>query len=70
MADPILVRRLVHGIAPAISRVRAMGVKLKRADQGAEREFIPCFDHKHRDWNGILSQSAKKVFSNSLINSV
>lgn len=66
MADPILVRRLVHGIAPAISRVRAMGVKLKRADQGAEREFIPCFDHKHRDWNGILSQSAKKVFFEQL----
>lgn len=66
MADPVLVRRLVHGIAPAISRVRAMGVKLKRADQGAEREFIPCFDHKHRDWNGILSQSAKEVFSERL----
>lgn len=66
MADPVLVRRLVHGIAPAISRVRAMGVKLKRADQGAEREFIPCFDHKHRDWNGILSQSAREVFSKQL----
>lgn len=43
MADPILVRRLVHGIAPAISRVRAMGVKLKRADQGAEARVYSLF---------------------------
>ncbi|MEG1987846.1 MAG: FAD-binding protein [Oscillibacter sp.] len=63
MADPVLVRTFVAGIAPAIEKVRAMGVKLRRADSSAQKEFIPCFDHKHRDWNGIEFDSARRVFS-------
>lgn len=66
MADDTLVRTLVSGILPAIERIRRMGVQLRRADHGGEQEFIPCFDHKHRDWNGILFDSAREVFSQEL----
>lgn len=63
MADPDMVRTFVDGIRPAIRQVRDMGVRLRRADQGGEKEYIPCFDHKHRDWNGIEFDSARQVFS-------
>lgn len=63
MADPDMVHTFVDGIRPAIQRVRDMGVRLRRADQGGEKEYIPCFDHKHRDWNGIEFDSARQVFS-------
>lgn len=63
MANPAMVDTFVDGISPAIETVRAMGVKLRRADDGSQKEFIPCFDHKHRDWNGIEFDSARSVFS-------
>lgn len=66
MADAALVRTLVEGIHPAIERVRRMGVRLRKADKGDQQEFIPCFDHKHRDWNGIEFDSAREVFSRRL----
>lgn len=66
MADDALVRALVEGVHPAIEKVRAMGVKLRRADNGAQKEFIPCFDHKHRDWNGLEFDSVRSVFSQKL----
>lgn len=62
MADPDLVRTFVGGISPAIERVRAMGVHLRRAANKDQKEFIPCFDHKSRDWNGIEFDSARQVF--------
>ncbi len=64
--DPEMVDAFVSGIAPAIRRVSEMGVKLRRADKGGEQEYIPCFDHKHRDWNGIEFDSARSVFSRRL----
>ena len=64
--DPEMVDAFVSGIAPAIRRVSDMGVKLRRADKGGEQEYIPCFDHKHRDWNGIEFDSAREVFSRRL----
>ena len=66
MTDPAMVDTFVRGIHPAIEQVRAMGVKLRRADNSAQKEFIPCFDHKHRDWNGIEFDSAKAIFSERL----
>lgn len=61
MADPDMVRAFVWGIGPAIEKLRAMGVHLRRPAQGGEREYIPCFDHKHRDWNGIEGDSVRAV---------
>lgn len=66
MADSELVRTFVAGIHPAIERVRSMGIKLRRADKGTQKEYIPCFDHKHRDWNGIEFDSAGEIFSQRL----
>lgn len=66
MATPDMVETFVSGIHPAIERVRDMGVKLRRADNGTQKEYIPCFDHKHRDWNGIEFDSARDVFSKKL----
>ncbi len=63
MTDRTLVDAFVEGIHPAIQNLRDMGVKLRQADRAGEREFIPCFDHKHRDWNGIEFASARAVFS-------
>ena len=66
IADPEMVEAFVSGITPAIRRVSEMGVKLRRADKGGEQEYIPCFDHKHRDWNGIEFDSAREIFSRRL----
>lgn len=66
MATPEMVETFVSGITPAITRVREMGVKLRRADSGTQKEYIPCFDYKHRDWNGIEFESAREVFSSRL----
>lgn len=63
MTDRELVKTFVAGIHPAIENLKTMGVRLRRAGRAEEREFIPCFDHKHRDWNGIEFDSARKVLS-------
>ncbi len=55
-ADEALVRSFVAGIAPAVAWVawlEAQGVALKRPRNPDEREFVPCFDHKHRRWYGL-----------------
>ena len=61
-----MVRALVKGIHPAIEKVRSMGVRLRKAGKGGQQEYIPCFDHKHRDWNGIEFDSAREIFSQRL----
>lgn len=66
MAQENLVEAFVQGIAPAIEKVRRKGVKLRRANSGDQKEFIPCFDRKHRDWNGIEFDSAREIFSREL----
>lgn len=63
MADETMVRTFVAGIAPAIEGVKAMGVHLKAAADQNQKDFIPCFDRKHRSWNGLLFDSMRQVFS-------
>lgn len=58
MADPGLVRCLTAGIQDGIKELQALGVSLKEAVNKGEKEFIPCFDHKNRDWHGIVKESA------------
>ncbi len=55
VANEKLVRSFVAGIRPSIERLKSWGVSLKQASESAleQREYIPCFDHKHRAWNGI-----------------
>ncbi|MGI6463058.1 MAG: FAD-dependent oxidoreductase [Candidatus Scatomorpha sp.] len=66
MATAEMVEAFVSGITPAIARVRKMGVKLRRADSGTQKEYVPCFDYKHRDWNGIEYGSIREIFSRRL----
>lgn len=63
MADPQLVQTFVSGIQPAIAEIKAQGIHMHRAANANEREFIPCFDHKHRDWNRIEAENARTVFA-------
>ena len=63
MADETMVRAFVAGISPAIEAVKAMGVQLKAAADQNQKDFIPCFDRKHRSWNGLLFDSMRQVFS-------
>lgn len=62
MADPKLVTAFVSDIREGIQYLKDMGVKLKQTDAGAEKEFIPCFGHKHRNWNGFIKQEAEEIF--------
>lgn len=57
MADPRLVDSFAFGIDEAIERVERMGVVLMKAQNAGEREFVPCFDHKHRHWRGIVREN-------------
>ncbi|MGN0037978.1 MAG: FAD-binding protein [Coriobacteriales bacterium] len=61
--DGQLVESFVAGIEPAVRRVEAWGVTLRRASQGAaaQAEYVPCFDHKHRSWRGLECASYRSV---------
>ena len=62
MADPELVSVLVSHIRRGTDRLKAFGIQLKEAENKGEKEFIPCFDYKNRDWHGIVKDSAREVF--------
>lgn len=66
MADPRLVRTFVSGINPAIAHLESMGCHPKKAAKSSEREYIPCFDHKHRNWNGLESEGLRETFTKQL----
>ena len=66
VADEDMVRTFVRGINPAVEEIRAMGIWLKQARNREQKDFIPCFDRKHRSWNGILFDSAREVFARRL----
>lgn len=66
MADETMVRAFVAGIGPAIEGVKAMGVQMKAAADQNQKDFIPCFDRKHRSWNGLLFDSMRQVFSRKM----
>ena len=63
MADPALVEYFVSGINPSIEELKWMGVELKEAADQKQKDFIPCFDHKHRAWNGLLADSVREMLS-------
>lgn len=58
-----LVETLVRGVGPAVEELCARGVRLRRAANADEREFIPCFDHKHRCWSGLEVPSVREMFA-------
>lgn len=64
--DYELVKTFVSKINQTLEKIKEMGIKLKQPNNIKEKEFIPCFDHKERNWNGILFDSAKEVFSKKI----
>lgn len=63
VADEKIVRSFVADIEPAIAWLEGQGVALKRPDNPDEREFIPCFDHKHRRWYGLEREPVEAALS-------
>lgn len=57
MALPGLARTLARGVAPAVGRLEARGVELRVPGRAGERDYVPCFDHAHRDWHGLVRSS-------------
>lgn len=61
MADKELVSCLVSGTSEGISSLKELGAMVKDAVNKGEREFVPCFDKKCRDWHGIVKEGTKKA---------
>lgn len=59
MADEGLVDTLVDGIQESVAELQGFGIPLKRPENGGQREYIPCFDHKNRDWYGLVQKEAR-----------
>lgn len=66
VALPGLVRALVAGIAPAVARLEARGVRLRGAQRPEERDFIPCFDRRCRSWHGLERDSYRTATAAAL----
>lgn len=66
VADPTMVTSFVRGIAGAIDQLEAWGMRLKYPDHATQKEFIPCFDHKHRLWRGLERSSFEPVIDGQL----
>ena len=65
-ALPKLVSVFVRDIPSAIDELEAAGVRLMRPDRPDEREFVPCFDRKHRLWRGIVRESYEEAVRREL----
>lgn len=66
MAEEELASCLVSGVAEGISELKRLGAEIKDAVNKGEREFVPCFDRKCRDWHGIVKGGTKKALLKAL----
>lgn len=66
MADKDLVSCLVSGVSEGISELKGLGAEVKDAVNKGEREFVPCFDKKCRDWHGIVKEGTRKALLKAL----
>lgn len=66
VADPHLVHTFVHAIQSSITWLEhECHTKLRRASTSAalQRDYLPCFDHKHRRWYGLEHDALIQSFS-------
>ena len=68
VVDENLVKTFVKNINSSKEKLIKMGIKLKQPENEDEKEFIPCFDYKKRKWDGLITNSGKKVFEKLLNN--
>ncbi|MEG0276815.1 MAG: FAD-binding protein [Coprobacillus sp.] len=66
MCNERLVDFFVDNINDGINEIKDMGVQLKQATDQSQKEFIPCFDYKQRNWNGLLFKSLKETCTQKL----
>ena len=62
-AEEHLVRSFVSGIEPAVARAESWGITFRQpsAQAQGEKEYIPCFDVRHRRWRGLERESWRKA---------
>lgn len=68
VVDENLVKTFVKNINSSKEELIKMGIKLIQPENEDEKEFIPCFDYKKRKWDGLISNSGKKIFEKLLNN--
>lgn len=66
VALPGLARTLARGVALAVGRLEGRGVELRVPERAGERDYVPCFDHAHRDWHGIVRSSYRRATLSAL----
>lgn len=54
-----VAKAFVEGLNPSVDELEALGVTLMKPSDDArgEKEYIPCFDHKHRRWRGLTKKN-------------
>lgn len=67
MTSPELVEVFSANIQQSVNKLEAMGCQLKRPKDSAQREYIPCFDNKNRNWYGILQQQSVGVLADRMM---
>ncbi|WP_035425437.1 FAD-dependent oxidoreductase [Atopobium fossor] len=66
VVDPTLVHTLVHNIEPSLTWLKySCKCHLRHASTTAamQRDYIPCFDYKHRSWHGLEHNALRGAFS-------
>ena len=66
VADPRLAHTLAKGVEGEVERLESLGCELRRAEAADERDYIPCFDHKHRSWHGLGRESYRTAMGRAL----
>jgi L-aspartate oxidase len=58
MINERVARAFVEGLNSSVDELEALGVELMKPSEDArgEKEYIPCFDHKHRRWRGLTKK--------------
>ncbi|MBQ6819760.1 MAG: FAD-binding protein [Clostridium sp.] len=68
VVDKELVKTFVENINKSKEYLKGLGINLISPDNEDEKEFIPCFDYKKRQWNGLVSNEGKEIFKKLLDN--
>ena len=63
VALPSLVRTFVEKVNGSVDKLEDMGLTLLKpsSEKEGEKEYIPCFDHKHRRWRGLTKKNLLEV---------
>ncbi len=58
-----LVRTFVEKVNGSVDELEDMGLTLLKPslEKEGEKEYIPCFDHKHRRWRGLTKKNLLEV---------